>query len=305
VLADRARELTAGTALKIEVLDENAIGELGMGLLSAVGRGSKEPPRLIAITHEPAAADRGDRQAGPVLGLVGKGVTFDSGGISIKSADGMERMKDDMAGGAAVIAAMRAIALLGIPLRVIGVVPAAENMPGGGALRPGDVLRSASGRTVEVLNTDAEGRLILGDALWFARARGATHLVDIATLTGACTVALGKLTAGIFGRPDDWRDTVLQAARRSGEPSWPLPLVEEEHEQLESDIADTTNSGSRYGGAITAALFVGAFAGDLPWAHVDIAGPAWLSEGKRYAPKGATGFGVRTLVELARTMAEA
>jgi leucyl aminopeptidase len=308
-LAERARDLTAGTALGIEVLDEVAIRERGMGLLSAVGQGSKEPPRLIVLTHDPQCThghgeEEGVRHASgpPVLGLVGKGVTFDSGGISIKSAEGMERMKDDMAGGAAVIAAMRAIALLDIPLRVIGVVPSAENMPGGGALRPGDVLRGASGRTVEVVNTDAEGRLILGDALWFAKERGATHLVDIATLTGACSVALGKLTAGVFGRPDGWREAVLQAARRCGEPSWPLPLVDEERDQLESEIADTTNSGSRYGGAITAALFLSEFAGETPWAHIDIAGPAWLAEGKRYACKGATGFGVRTLVELAEAI---
>jgi leucyl aminopeptidase len=301
VLADRARELTEGTGLGIEVLDEAAIRESGMGLLSAVGQGSKEPPRLIVLTHD-LVRQRGVPGDVPVLGLVGKGVTFDSGGISIKSAEGMERMKDDMAGGAAVVAAMRAISLLEIPLRVIGVVAAAENMPGGGAVRPGDVLRGASGRTVEVVNTDAEGRLILGDALWFAKERGATHLLDIATLTGACTVALGKLTAGLFGRPDEWRDTVLQAARRSGEACWPLPLVEEERDQLESEIADTTNSGTRYGGAITAALFVGEFAGDTPWAHLDIAGPAWLAEAKRYAGKGATGFGVRTLVELAEAL---
>jgi leucyl aminopeptidase len=304
ILAERARDLAAGTTLGLEVLDEQAIRDRGMGLLLAVGQGSREPPRLIVLTHDPERANGGVRLGpdSPVLGLVGKGVTFDSGGISIKSAEGMERMKDDMAGGAAVIAAMRAIALLDIPLRVIGVVPSAENMPGGRALRPGDVLRGASGRTVEVVNTDAEGRLILGDALWYARERGATHLVDVATLTGACAVALGKLTAGVFGRPDAWRDEVLRAARVCGEPSWPLPLVEEERDQLESEIADTTNSGTRYGGAITAALFVGAFAGEIPWAHIDIAGPAWLTDGRRYAGKGATGFGVRTLVALAETM---
>jgi leucyl aminopeptidase len=311
VLAERARELAAGTTLDVEVLDEHAIQGLGMGLLSAVGQGSREPPRLIVLTHDPERMHGGSRhdepggvrhELPPVLGLVGKGVTFDSGGISIKSAEGMERMKDDMAGGAAVVAAMRAISLLEVPLRVIGVVPSAENMPGGGAVRPGDVVRGASGRTVEVVNTDAEGRLVLADGLWFAKERGATHLVDIGTLTGACTVALGKLTAGVFGRPDEWRDAVLQAARRSGEACWPMPLVEEERDQLESEIADTTNSGNRYGGAITAALFVGEFAGDTPWAHLDIAGPAWLSEGKRYAGKGATGFGVRTLVALAEAL---
>ena len=301
VLADRAREMTEGTRLRVEIFDEQAISDIGMGLLAAVGKGSKEPPRLIVLTHEPEGHRDRSRQ---VLGLVGKGVTFDSGGISIKSAEGMERMKDDMSGGAAVIAAMRAISLLDVPLKVVGVIPSAENMPGGGALRPGDVVRGAGGRTVEVVNTDAEGRLLLGDAIWFARERGATHLVDIATLTGACMVALGRLTAGVFGRPADWRDSVLDATRRAGEPSWPLPLVDEEREQLDSEIADTTNSGSRYGGAITAALFVGEFAGDTPWAHIDIAGPAWLAEGRRHACKGATGFGVRTFVELAQSMAD-
>ncbi len=301
VLAERAEELVRGTTLGLEVLDEDAIRLRGMGLLAAVGQGSKEPPRLIVITHGGSPRDAGS----PVLGLVGKGVTFDSGGISIKSAEGMERMKDDMAGGAAVIAAMRAISLLDLPIRVIGVVPSAENMPGGGALRPGDVVRGASGRTVEVVNTDAEGRLILGDALWYARQRGATHLVDVATLTGACSVALGRLTAGIFGRPDGWRDLVLDAARRCGEPSWPMPLVDEERDQLESEIADTVNSGTKYGGAITAALFLGEFAGDSPWAHIDIAGPAWMAERRPYGVKGATGFGVRTLIEVARSMCRA
>jgi leucyl aminopeptidase len=296
-LAERAKEMAAGTRLTVEVFNEQAIAGLGMGLLSAVGQGSRQPPRLIVITHQPSkpATDR-------VLGLVGKGVTFDSGGLSIKAAEGMERMKDDMAGGAAVMAAMRGISLLDLPIRVVGVIPSAENMPGGGALRPGDVVRSASGRTVEVVNTDAEGRLLLGDGLWFARQRGATHLVDVATLTGACMVALGRLTAGVFGRPDGWRDQVLEAARRSGEPCWPLPLVEDEREQLESQIADTVNSAGRYGAAITAAMFVGEFAGGLPWVHIDVAGPAWLTEARRDMGKGPTAFGVRSLVALAESL---
>jgi leucyl aminopeptidase len=298
VLADRARDLVSGTSLALDVLDERAVEALGMGLLSAVGRGSREPLRLIVIRHTPARPSTDH-----VLGLVGKGVTFDAGGISIKSADGMERMKDDMAGGAAVIAAMRAIALLDLPVKVIAVVPAAENMPGGAATRPGDVLRSGSGRTVEVINTDAEGRLLLADALWYARQQGATHLVDIATLTGACMVALGRLTAGVFGRPDSWRDRVRETAEACGEPSWPLPLVGEERDQLDSAIADTANSGGRYGGAITAALFVGEFAGGQPWAHLDVAGPAWSAEARPHMPKGPTGFGVRTLVAVARSMA--
>ena len=194
--ARRSGDIVAGNGLTFEVLDEKAIEQLGMGLLLGVARGSHEPPRLMVIRHEPAGAP-----PGPVLGLVGKGITFDTGGISIKPADGMERMKDDMAGGAAVVCAMRAIAALNAPVRVIGVVPTTENMPGGRAIKPGDILKSAEGKTVEVINTDAEGRLILGDGLWYARKLGATHLVDVATLTGSIVVALGKITSGLFGTP--------------------------------------------------------------------------------------------------------
>jgi leucyl aminopeptidase len=299
VLAERAQALVSGAALGIEILDEHHIRELGLRLVAAVGQGSHEPPRVVVIRHDPP-----DAASAPVLGVVGKGVTFDTGGLSIKTADGMERMKDDMAGGAAVLAAMRAIALLRLPIRVLGVVVAAENMPGGGAMRPGDVLRAGSGRTVEVVNTDAEGRLLLADGLWHARQAGATHLVDVATLTGACTVALGRSVAGVFGRPDAWRERVRDAAARCGERVWPLPLVEEERDQLKSEIADTINCGGRHGGAITAALFVGEFAGDCPWAHLDIAGPAWTAEAKPHLPKGPTGFGVRTIVALASRLSE-
>src|SRR5881409_2909877 len=218
-----------------------------MGLLLGVARGSSEPPRLIVFRHEPPGAP-----ATPVLGLVGKGITFDTGGISLKPAEKMEQMKDDMAGGAAVACAMRAIALLKAPIRVIGVVPTTENMPGGRALKPGDVLKSAAGKTVEVINTDAEGRLILGDGLWYARQLGATHLVDIATLTGACVVALGKTTSGLFGTPDSWVEQVRAASQRAGDRSWPMPVFDDYKEQLKSDIADFTNTGGRAGGAITA-----------------------------------------------------
>jgi leucyl aminopeptidase len=236
-----------------------------------------------------------------VLGLIGKGITFDTGGISIKPAEGMERMKDDMAGGAAVIGAMRAIAMLKAPIRVIGVIPIAENMPGGNALRPGDVLKSASGKTVEVLNTDAEGRLILGDALWYAQKIGATHLVDIATLTGAISVALGKFTSGLFGTPADWVEHVRAVADRAGDRCWPMPLYEEYRDLLKSDIADIVNTAGRYGGAITAALFLKEFTGGLPWAHMDIAGTAWVDDARPYIPKGSAGIGIRTLAELAFT----
>ena len=294
VLAERATQAAEGTGLRVRVLDVSQIEELGMGLVMGVAQGSHEPPRVIVIEHRPANAP-----ARPVLGLVGKGVTFDSGGISIKPAANMERMKDDMAGGAAVIAALRAIALLEVPLHVVGVIPSVENMPSGRALKPGDVLRGASGRTVEVIDTDAEGRLILGDALWYAQRLGATHLVDIATLTGACAVALGKSTTGVFGRPDRWVEQIRRTADEAGDRCWAMPVFDDYRELLKSEIADTVNVGGRYGGAITAALFVGEFAGDLPWAHLDIAGTAWNDDAKPYAPKGPTGVGVRALTELA------
>jgi leucyl aminopeptidase len=233
-----------------------------------------------------------------VLGLVGKGITFDTGGISLKPATGMERMKDDMAGGAAVICAMRALSLLDAPIRVVGVVPSAENMPGSRAIKPGDVLRSASGKTVEVVNTDAEGRLVLGDALWYARQQGVTHLMDVATLTGACVVALGKLTSGLFGTPDRWVAHVRQVADRAGDRAWPMPVDDEYFELLKSEVADFCNSGGRPAGAITAAMFVKQFAGDLPWVHMDVAGTAWLEDAQPYQPKGASGVAVRTLAEL-------
>jgi leucyl aminopeptidase len=292
--AERAAEVGHDAGLAVDVLDETRIAALGMGLLLGVARGSQEPPRLVVLRHEPRAALNG-----AVLGLVGKGVTFDTGGISIKPAENMDRMKDDMAGGAAVIGAMAAIARLGAPIRCIGVIPMTENMPGGRAMKPGDVLRSASGKTVEILNTDAEGRLVLGDALWYARELGATHLVDVATLTGACVVALGKTTTGLFGSPDEWVDLLRRAGERAGERAWPMPVFEDYKEQLKSEIADLTNTGGRAAGAITGALFVKEFAGDLPWVHMDIAGTAWAEEPRPYQPKGATGTAARTLAELA------
>jgi leucyl aminopeptidase len=291
--AERASTIARESGVAVEVLDEKAIERIGMRLLLGVARGSAEPPRVIVLRHEPAGA----RQS-PVLGLVGKGITFDTGGISIKPADGMERMKDDMAGGAAVVCAMRAIAMLNAPIRVVGVVPTAENMPGGRALKPGDVLTSASGKTVEVINTDAEGRLILGDALWHARQLGATHLVDVATLTGACVVALGKIVSGLFGRPDAWRNIVQEVALRAGDRCWPMPLYDEYFEQMRSEIADMINSGGRPGGACTAAAFLKEFTGDLPWVHMDIAGTAWADEAKPHQPKGPVGVAVRTLAQL-------
>jgi leucyl aminopeptidase len=295
--AERTATVACRAGLSVEVLDEGALASLGMGLLLGVARGSAEPPRLIVIRHQPAGAP--DR---PVLGFVGKGVTFDTGGISLKPADGMERMKDDMAGGAAVACAMRAAAALGAPIRIVGVIPAAENMPGSRAIRPGDILTSASGKTVEVVNTDAEGRLLLADALWYAQRLGATHLMDIATLTGACTVALGRVTSGLFGAPDSWVAHVRQVADRAGDRAWPMPLFEEYAEGLRSEVADLVNAGPRGGAAITAAMFLKEFTGGLPWVHMDIAGTAWLEEAKPFQPKGASGAGVRTLAELPFTV---
>jgi leucyl aminopeptidase len=294
VFAERGAAIAREAGLTVEILDEDEIERLHMGLLLGVARGSAEPPRVIVMTHEPVGAP-----STPVLGMVGKGITFDTGGISIKPADGMERMKDDMAGGAAVIGAMRAISLLHAPIKVIGIVPASENMPGGRATKPGDILTGAGGKTVEVLNTDAEGRLVLGDGLWYAQRLGATHLVDVATLTGACVVALGKIASGLFGQPEAWVESVRRASARAGDRMWPLPLYDEYSEQLRSEIADLVNTGGRPAGACTAAIFLKEFAGGLPWAHLDIAGTAWADEAKPWQPKGPTGVAVRTLAELA------
>ncbi len=294
VFGERARTLVADTALEVEILEPPAIEALKMGMLLGVARGSAEPPRVIVMRHQPRGAPEG-----PVLGLVGKGVTFDSGGISLKPAESMERMKDDMAGGAAVMCAMRAISRLNVGIQVIGVIPATENLPGGRAIKPGDVLRSAAGKTVEVINTDAEGRLILGDALWYAKHLGASHLVDVATLTGGCVVALGKVTTGLFGTPTRWVDAVMAAGETAGEQLWSLPVFEEYAELLRSDIADLKNSGGRAASPISAAMFLKAFTGGTPWAHLDIAGTAWNDEARPYEPKGPTGVVVRTLVELA------
>ena len=292
--AMHAERIGAASGLAVDVLDEERIAALNMGLLLGVARGSQEPPRLAVLRHEPPNA-----LPGVVLALVGKGITFDTGGISIKPAQDMDRMKDDMSGGAAAICAAAAIAKLNVPVRCLAIVPMTENMPGGRAFKPGDVLTSAAGKTVEVLNTDAEGRLVLGDALWYAQQLGATHLVDLATLTGACVVALGKSTTGLFGTPAAWVEQVRRASERAGDRSWPMPTFDDYKELFKSEIADFSNTGGRPAGAITAALFLKEFTGHLPWAHMDIAGTAWAEDAKPYQPKGATGVGVRTLVELA------
>jgi leucyl aminopeptidase len=294
-LAERAVALASVPGIKADVLDQARIEELGMGLLLGVARGSAEPPRVVVLRYEPEQA-----AATHTLGLIGKGITFDSGGLSLKPADSMERMKDDMAGAATVVAAIRAIALERLPIRVMAVVASTENMPGGRALKPGDVITGAEGLTVEVNNTDAEGRLVLGDALWYARRLGATHLIDVATLTGSVVVALGKITTGLYGTPDPWVSHIRDAAARAGEKIWAMPLFDEYREQLDSEIADLLNSPGRPAGSITAALFLKEFAGNGPWAHLDIAGTAWAEEKKPWQPKGSTGVMIRTLLEVAR-----
>ena len=292
--AEQGAALVAEYGISVSVLGEDAIRALGMGLVLGVSEGSQQPARLLVMEYTPD-----ESPATPVLGLVGKGVTFDSGGISIKPNEGMAQMKQDMAGGAAVVGAMRAIGQLRPPVRCLGVVPMVENMPGGRAVRPGDVLTSAAGTTVEVLNTDAEGRLILADALWYAREQGATHLVDVATLTGSCVVALGNAASGLFGTPGGWVESVRRAGIRTGERLWPLPLYDEYREQLKSATADLANVGGRPAGASTAASFLQAFTGDIPWAHLDIAGTAWAEKAGPDRAQGATGVMVRTLTELA------
>ena len=294
-LARRARAMARAARVRCEVLGPRELARLGAGGLLGVARGSQEPPRLIVLTHD-------GRRSGPHLGLVGKGVTFDSGGISIKPAENMEAMKGDMAGAAAAIAAICAIARLNLPLRVTAVIPATENLPSGSALKPGDILRAMSGKTIEVINTDAEGRLILADALAFARKREVTHLVDAATLTGACVVALGTINSGAFTNNQSWLDTVLAAGRAAGERIWPMPMDAEYDELIKSDIAEIKNTGGRKGGAVTAAKFLQHFVGETPWVHLDIAGTSEADKEKGYQPKGATGVMARTFALLAMEM---
>ncbi|HVF92000.1 MAG TPA: leucyl aminopeptidase [Blastocatellia bacterium] len=292
VLAARAEEMARREGLSIEILDEKQMKELGMGALLAVSRGSEEPARLIILNYVPEGG-QGAKPGGDLLALIGKGITFDSGGISIKPADSMDEMKFDMGGGAAVLGAMQAIARLKPPIPVMGLVPAAENMPSGRAVKPGDVVRSLSGKTIEVINTDAEGRLILADAITYAINKGATTLVDAATLTGACVIALGDVRAGIIGSNQELMDALMEAGETCGERLWQLPADSEYNSSIRSDIADIKNVGDRTAGAITAAMFLKHFSGAVPWAHLDIAGTAWIDRSKPYMAKGATGFGVR------------
>jgi leucyl aminopeptidase len=294
ILAERARAMAEEQGLECEILDQDRMRQIGMGSLLGVAMGSAEPPVMIILRYRP------DGEAGGVhLGLVGKGVTFDSGGLSIKPAEGMEKMKYDMAGGAAMIGAMRAIAQLKPAIPVTALIPAVENMTGSRAQRPGDIVTSLSGKTIEVLNTDAEGRLILADALTYAKRLGCTHLVDAATLTGAIVVALGHIHVGLFASDDALRDRVMAAATAEGEKMWQMPLDEDYKDYLKSAFADLPNIGGRWGGAITAAAFLKEFADGTPWVHLDIAGTAWLDDAKPHMAKGPSGVGVRTFVRLA------
>jgi len=293
IMAEIARSVAEKHNLEITVLGYREIEELAMGGLLGVAKGSRQEPRFIIIKY------KGDHTNTGTVGFIGKGLTFDSGGISLKPQEFMADMKGDMAGAADVIAAIGAIAELKLKLNVTAIVPATENLPGGNALKPGDVIKSYSGRTVEVVNTDAEGRLILADALSYAVKQGISPIIDLATLTGACHVALGDMYAGLFTNNQEFALKVLNAGKTAGEMLWQLPLPQEYKELNKSDIADIKNSGGRYGGAITAALFLREFVEDKPWVHLDIAGPFMAEKNKGILVKGATGFGVRTLIQLA------
>ncbi|TVR73064.1 MAG: leucyl aminopeptidase [Sphaerobacteraceae bacterium] len=291
-LAGRAWEMADELGMECTVYDRAALEEMGAGAIVAVGRGSQREPRLIHLVYRPEGESLG------VAGLVGKAITFDTGGVNLKPADGMRNMKMDMAGGAAVIGAMGAIAEMKPPYTVHGVIAAAENMPSHSAYRPGDVLRTLSGKTVEITNTDAEGRLVLADALTFTARQGAEFMIDLATLTGASVVAVGNGAASLFGTDEGLVQDVLQAAEFSGERMWHMPLWDAYRADLNSDIADIVNSGNRDGGAIKAALFLREFSHDIPWVHLDIAGPAWSTREEGYRIKCGTGYGTHTLVTL-------
>ena len=301
-LGKRAAAMAVEMGLACEVHSTDKLKELGMGAFAAVAQGSDEPPALIVLRYEPSTAPAADK---PVIGLVGKGITFDTGGISIKPADNMDKMKYDMAGAAAMLGAMRAIAQLKPAVRVICVVCSAENMPDARAYKPGDVLTAMSGKTIEVLNTDAEGRLVLADGLHYAQQLGATHLINAATLTGAIGVALGLLNAGLFSNDDATSQQFLDTTGVSGEKFWRLPCTDDYREQIKSSIADITNTGnSRYGGAITAAMFLKEFVGETPWIHLDIAGTAWIDTDKSWQSKGPSGVAVRSITEWVRSYAK-
>jgi leucyl aminopeptidase len=298
-MARRAVEMAAEVGLECEVLEEADMERLRMGAILAVTRGAEAPARFIVLRHRPAEAEEG----GPLLALIGKAVTFDTGGVSLKPSIDMGRMKGDMAGGAAVVGAMRAIAELKVPAQVVGLVPVVVNMPDGSAWKPGDVITAMSGKTIETITTDAEGRMLLADALCYARTLKATHMVDVATLTGACVTALGHVASGLYGTDDELVEAVKTCGEAAGERHWPMPLFPEYRELNRSDVADLKNSGGRTAGSITAAFFLREFALDTPWAHLDIAGSSQYEKGKAWAPAGPTGTGVGTFINLAQRLA--
>lgn len=297
ILAQHAQQTASEFGLACQVLDEAEMAKLGMGSLLSVAQGTDEPAKFIILEHN---AGRDDLDT---VVLVGKGITFDSGGISIKDREGMENMKGDMAGAAAVLGAMRAVAALDLPLHVVGLMPATENLPSGKACKPGDVVRAMNGKTIEIISTDAEGRMLLADALVYAAHYQPQAVVDLATLTGAVVVALGHHAIGLFSNDDDLATRLEAAGRTSFERVWRMPLFEEYGEQLKSQVADWKHVGGRPAGAITAALFLSKFVGDLPWAHLDIAGRSFTNEDKPYTPKWATGIGVRLLLQFLRDWA--
>jgi leucyl aminopeptidase len=294
ILAGRAQEVAKKFGLSIDVLDQKRMEKLGMGSLLSVSRGSDEPPKLIVMKYEPRKAGR--KQNG-LLALVGKGITFDSGGISLKPGENMELMKYDMTGAATVVGTMRAIAQLKPSIPVLGVAPCSENLPSGKATKPGDIVRAMTGKTIEVINTDAEGRLVLADAIAYAKKLGATQIIDMATLTGAVSIALGDVNTAILGTDQSLIDEVIDAGKEVGEKFWQLPLDKEYTNQIKSDIADIKNVGGKKAGTITAAAFLKEFADDTAWAHLDIAGTAWGDTAQPYRSKGPTGIAVRTLIE--------
>ena len=296
-LAAQAQKVAKIHGLTCQIFQRRQLMQMGMGAFLGVAQGSSRPPVLLVLSYQEG------RKKQPDLGLIGKGITFDSGGISIKPGEGMEQMKGDMAGGAAVIAAVMAIAQLKPAINVTAIVPACENLPSGSALKPGDVVRTMNGKTIEVINTDAEGRLILADALCYAQRLKCQRLVDAATLTGACVVALGSIRTGVFTNDQGWMDQVRVAAERVGEKIWQMPMDEEYDEQIKSDVADIKNVGGRKAGAVTAAKFLAHFVGETPWVHLDIAGTAQVDKEKGHTPKGATGVPVRTLIQLALDLA--
>src|SRR5437764_6833360 len=302
-LAERARQIANEFGLNVEILDEARMEQEGMGALLSVSRGSEEEAKLIILKYTPREASAQGEDN--LLAFVGKGVTFDSGGISLKPGENMELMKYDMTGGATVLGVMRAIAQLKPSIPVLGVVPASENLPSGKATKPGDVVRAMSGKTIEVINTDAEGRLILADAVAYAKKLGATRVIDMATLTGAVSIALGDVNTGVLGTDQELIDEVIESGREVGEKFWQLPLDKEYTKQIKSDIADIKNVGGKKGGTITAAAFLKEFAEDTPWAHLDIAGTAWGDPATPYRSKGPTGVAVRTLVEFIEPSAKA